>query len=190
MVTCMVFFGCGTKEETLFENEKESVENSEETSEKIMEDSEQEYDYPFCVYVCGQVKYPGVYELPQGSRICDAIEAAGGFTDSASMDYWNQAETITDGEMIYVPTVDEALERSTLSNEPSETSEVDDGKININTASKELLTSISGIGNSRAESIIKYRDQNGFFDTIDEIKNVSGIGDSIFESIKDYISVN
>ena len=132
-----------------------------------------------------------VYQLPEGARICDVIEKAGGFTEDASVDYLNQAQTVNDGEMIYVPTEEEAYVRSDeyLQGERGGAS-ADDGKININTATKEQLTSISGIGDGRAESIIKYRSEHGKFATIEDIKNVSGIGDSIFENIKDYITVN
>lgn len=143
----------------------------------------------YCIYICGQVAVPGVYYMQPGARVCDAIEKAGGLCDGASESFWNQAELIYDGQMIYVPTETEAAEgavsagqTSTISNESSQ--------VNINTADKDELMTLSGIGESKADSIIKYRTQNGSFNSIEDIKNVSGIGDAMFEKIKDDITVN
>ena len=191
MVSCMVFFGCGSKEKVFYTADTQTEQTSPETQVDEPDTQSDEAKYPYCVYICGAVNSPGVYQLPEGARICDVIEKAGGFTEDASVDYLNQAQTVNDGEMIYVPTEEEAYVRSDeyLQGERGGAS-ADDGKININTATKEQLTSISGIGDGRAESIIKYRSEHGKFVTIEDIKNVSGIGDSIFENIKDYITVN
>ena len=191
MVSCMVFFGCGSKEKVFYTADTQTEQISPETQVDEPDTQSEESKFPYCVYICGAVNSPGVYQLPEGARICDVIEKAGGFTEDASVDYLNQAQTVNDGEMIYVPTEEEAYVRSDeyLQGERGGAS-ADDGKININTATKEQLTSISGIGDGRAESIIKYRSEHGKFATIEDIKNVSGIGDSIFENIKDYITVN
>jgi len=143
------------------------------------------------VYVCGQVKAPGVYSLPEGCRIYDAFVAAGGLTEVAATDYWNQARLLVDGEMIYVPTLEEAKERQAgnLSTE-SYSPEIDDGKVNINTASKEELMMIPGIGEAKAVAIIAYRESNGPFSSLEELMQVEGIKDGVFSKMKDYIKIN
>ena len=143
-----------------------------------------------CVYVCGQVTAPGVYELPSDSRVCDAIEKAGGMLESASQDYWNLAETLQDGQMIYVPTKEEAGTEGRRSRE-SEAGSIgnDSGIININTASESQLMTLTGIGQSKAKSIIEYRTQNGKFSSVDELTNVTGIGEAILNKIRDQITV-
>lgn len=135
------------------------------------------------VYVCGQVVNPGVYTLPEGSRVCDVFELAGGFTEAAATDYWNQAKLLVDGEMIYVPTLEEAKNRQL------KTEEENDGKVNINTASQEELMTIPGIGASKAAAIISYRQENGPFSSIEELMNVAGIKDGVYSKMKDYIKI-
>lgn len=154
------------------------------------------------VYVCGEVKSPGVYELTAGMRICDAIEAAGGFTKQAGREYWNLAETLTDGQMLCVPTEEEAKKRHTTA-EGQQTSQEGNGRqtsggtgdpdgtlVNINTADAALLTSIPGIGQVRAEAVIAYRQEHGSFQSIEDIKKVSGIGDALFAKMKNHITVS
>lgn len=138
------------------------------------------------VYVSGAVKNPGVYELKEGSRIYEAIEAAGGMTDKAKKDYLNLAEPVSDGERIDVLTKKEYKEM---------TSEIKDNvnsedKVNINSATSEELQSLSGIGETKAVAIIKYREENGRFAAIEDIMNVSGIGDATFEQIKSSITID
>lgn len=154
------------------------------------------------VYVCGEVKSPGVYELTEGMRICDAIEAAGGFTKQAGREYWNLAEPLTDGQMLCVPTEAEAKKRQvTVAGQQSSwegngrqtsvtASDSDGTLVNINTADATLLTSIPGIGQVRAEAVIAYRQAHGNFQSIEDIKKVSGIGDALFEKMKNHITVS
>lgn len=148
------------------------------------------------VYVCGAVQSPGVYILQGVPRICDAIEAAGGFCENAAQDYWNMAEKLADGQMIYIPTEEEARERNwdvleQKASSENATDEADNssGKVNLNTASKEQLMTIPGIGESKADSIISYREKNGAFSNIEEVMNISGIKDGLFEKMKEYITV-
>lgn len=148
-------------------------ENTEENAENI-EDTE----YIF-VYVCGAVNREGVYELPNGSRVYQAIEVAGGLREDANAKVVNQAEILQDEECIYVPVIGEELQI---------TSE-EDGKVNINKASKEELMSLPGVGESRADSIIKYREDVGAFQSIEDIMQVSGIKEGLFEKLKDLITV-
>ena len=154
-----------------------------------------EYDLPAVVYVhiCGAVNDPGVYEMKPGDRIFNAVDAASGFTDEAATDYVNLAQEITDGMKITIPTEAEAeaMEEASAGSGtgPVGYSGSSDGRININTADVTALTSITGIGPTRAEAIIAYREQNGAFGSIEDIKNVSGIGDSTFNKMKDEITV-
>ena len=139
------------------------------------------------VYVCGQVVTPGVYELPEGSRVYDIFALAGGFTDVAATDYWNQARVLSDGEMIYVPSKEEVINHTFEGAESGRTNE--SNKVNINTASKEELMSLPGIGETKALAILAYRQENGPFSSIEEIKKVEGIKEAVFSKIKVYIEI-
>lgn len=190
IVVCIC--GCGSKTASFIESEENET-NEEMTVIETQQSSDVTEDggEVICVYVCGSIQNPGVYTLPQGSRICELFEIAGGFTDVAAEDYWNQARVLTDGEMIYVPTEEEAGERVIGANELSGTSTTyDDGKININTATKDELMTLPGIGESKAVAIISYRDSNGGFSSIEDVMNVEGIKDGVFAKIEDYIKVN
>ncbi|MFI3237990.1 MAG: helix-hairpin-helix domain-containing protein [Lachnospiraceae bacterium] len=136
------------------------------------------------VYVCGAVVSPGVYELLEGERKVQAIELAGGFLEEAAQEAINLAEEIEDGMQIVVPTVEE-LDVIRLEEEL-----VLSGLINLNTASKEQLCTLSGIGDAKATEILAYREQIGTFSSIEELKNISGIGDSVYDGIKDFIYVD
>lgn len=151
------------------------------------------------VYVCGFVNSPGMYSLDSGSRVADAIKLAGGMTKEADIDYINQAMPLSDGVKIYVPSKEETANLSAQNTNDGlsdvfpgsanlPVQEADD-KININTATKEQLMSLNGIGESRAQDIIDYREQNGGFSSIEDIKNVTGIKDAIFQKICDDIKV-
>ena len=144
-----------------------------------------------CVYVCGAVNNSGVYYLEAGSRVHEAVEMAGGLTEDAAEEYINLAQELEDGQQVYIPTLEEALEQglSVGSSASSSGTDSSDGLININTATSEQLQTLSGIGESKAAAIISYREENGDFGSIEDIKNVSGIGDSTYEKIKDYITV-
>lgn len=137
----------------------------------------------FFVHICGEVKNPGVYELPEGSRIFEAVEAAGGLTAQAAESSMNLAEKITDGMQIVI------LSREEMEMQESAARETASGLVNINTASREQLMTLPGIGESRADDIIRYREESGGFQTIEDIKKVSGIKDAAFQKIKDSITV-
>lgn len=155
------------------------------------------------VHVCGAVVSPGVYELNEGSRIIDAVNRADGLLITAASDYVNLAAVVSDGEKIWIPTVEEVKE---LAQNPNAFSGItaatgnasvrealqaaDTGKVNINTADKELLCTLPGIGDTRAESIIAYRENSGGFSCIEDIMKVSGIKENSFQKIKEYIVVN
>ena len=147
------------------------------------------------VYVCGEVCRPGVYELPENSRVYQALDAAGGLTEAADRKTINQAELLSDGEQITVYSVEETSApgfSGTAAGSPSGIQQPGSGnseKININTAGKEELMTLSGIGESRAEDIIRYREEHGKFSSVEDIQNVSGIGEKSFQKIKDQIEV-
>ena len=134
------------------------------------------------VYICGEVKENKVVTLLENSRVCDAIDAAGGLTTNADLEAINLASVLEDGEKIYIPKIGEEVTQK-------DTSSFSTGKININKASQTELETIPGIGPSTALKIINYRKENGKFSKIEDIKNVSGIGDGKYEQIKEYISV-
>lgn len=145
-----------------------------------------------CVHVCGAVGNPGVYRLPPDSRLYEAIEAAGGLREEADDTSLNQAATVADGQQIYVPTKEE-VESGTFggaSGGDTETvSEVSEGKININTAEKEQLMTLRGIGESKAAAIITYRETNGQFRSIEELMEIDGIKEGVFQKIRDRITI-
>lgn len=153
---------------------------------------------PIQVYVNGQVVIPNVYELPPGSRIGDAIEAAGGWTIEANTAVVNLAQPLVDGMQIYVPSQAEVTEAAVpVVSDPAPLARSSDGVdvtntgglVNINTANLEELDTLPGIGPSTAQKILDYRDENGRFNTIEELMNVSGIGEAKFGSVKDMITV-
>lgn len=136
------------------------------------------------VHVCGAVKKAGVYELKEGARICDAITAAGGFKKTANQTILNQAQVLSDGEQVVVP----LKEDKQISNE---TDKMPDGhttqKISINHATYEELMTLPGIGESKANSIIRYREENGSFQTLEDLKKIQGIKDGVYNKIVDCI---
>ena len=141
------------------------------------------------VFVCGQVASPGVYELPEGSRICQAIDAAGGMLDIASTDWVNQAETAEDGQKIYVPSTEEAETMPEGQTQETSSAEGTDGKVHLNAASREELMTLTGIGEKKADAIIRYRESNGGFQSVDELMQVEGIKEGTYNKIKDSIVI-
>jgi len=154
------------------------------------------------VHVCGAVKKPAVYSLPEGSRVCDAIAKAGGLTEDAADDYVNQARFLNDGERVYIHNKAELSDLSAsqyaagqpvnhTGNGPNGSDAQTGGQerlpVNINTAGISELTTLPGIGESRAESIIAYREAHGAFSKIEDIMKISGIKGAAYEKIKDRI---
>ena len=143
------------------------------------------------VYICGQVNFPDVYYLDEGTIIKDAISKAGGFTDEADIEVWNLAMEIQKGEKIYIPKVGEQIDKREISYDnrvgASEPSNKNHQLININSANNQELTSLPGIGPAIAQNIIDYRESKGDFKTLQDVTNVSRIGQATLEKIKDYI---
>ena len=159
------------------------------------------------VHVVGAVATPGLYELPAGSRLASAVQAAGGFTKKASQESVNLARTLEDGEQVNVPTKAEAKAAqqgnstaastasaasgsgTAASAASSQGSSSGAGLVNINTASSEELQTLSGIGEKTAQKIIEDREANGAFESVDDLTRVSGIGDKKLEAIRNSITV-
>lgn len=164
------------------DREKEKTEKNSEKQKEAMTEN-------ICyVHVCGAVKSPGVYELMPDSRLYEAIQMAGGLTGDAAGEALNQAERIEDGSRIYVPTKDEAGNGITESGDVAGNA-ADDGKVNINTAAKEQLMTLTGIGEAKAASIIRYREEHGGFQKIEDLMEVEGIKEGVFQKVKDQIKI-
>ncbi len=184
----------------IIELEPEEIEPSKpETAEGEISEENVEEPVDIFVHVCGQVQSPGVYELEAGSRVFEALEAAGGLTGEAAGEYLNQARILEDGQQVYVPTLTEAQEGTTLwqasAANPDTAGAADisggetSGKINLNQATKEELMTLTGIGEVKAAAIIKYREEHGSFGSIEELKEIDGIKDGVFQKIRDDITV-
>jgi len=151
------------------------------------------------IHVIGEVKKPGVIKLKEGSRIIDAINKCGGQTEEADLSKINLAYVLDDGSQVYIPRVKDDMQNTTIMKTEagnnvivSNVTQGDDEKsvkVNLNTATLEKLMTLPGVGESTAQKIIEYRNKNKKFKTVDEIKNVSGIGEAKFNSLKDYIYV-
>ncbi|MFU2157681.1 helix-hairpin-helix domain-containing protein [Caldisericum sp. AR60] len=160
------------------------VSNKEQTQTLDIQNTQELSPQKIKVYVTGEVKHPDVYELQENSIIKDAITLAGGVTENADLIAINLAKKLTDGEEVIVPAKENSTSNSTVSASNAKT-----GKININSATKEELMTLPGIGEVKANAIIDYRTKNGPFKSIHDIVNVSGIGEKTFEKIKDLITV-
>ncbi|MDE7051852.1 MAG: ComEA family DNA-binding protein [Lachnospiraceae bacterium] len=156
--------------------------NGQETEE---ENNKTDTTEEIAVYICGAVKHPGVYSLLSGQRICDAVQAAGGFKKSADRSAINLAKVLADGEQVVVLSKKQAASNNKNNNSQPQK---DGGLVNINTASKEELMSLPGIGESKADAVMDYR-LSCSFKSIEDIKNVTGIKDGVFNQIKDQITV-
>ena len=180
------------KEIIEFDYQNVIVQNKPMLDENIVE-SAMEKKY-IKIHITGQVKKSGIIELESGSRISDAIEKAGGITELANLDEVNLAYCLEDGQKLYIPSIEEKeIEYITEENGENiieETNVSNANKIvNINKADLEDLETIPGIGPLMAQKIINYRTENGEFKTVEDLKNVSGIGEKKFESMREYINV-
>ena len=165
---------------------KDSSSEKEVKKEEKEESAEQDL---ITVDVKGAVKSPGIYDLPVGSRVHDAVQKAGGLTDEADSKSLNLAQKISDEALVYVPTKgEEAASQQVASGTTPSTSK--DKKVNLNKASLEELKQVKGLGGKRAQDIIDHRETNGKFKSVDELKKVSGIGAKTIEKLKDYVTVD
>lgn len=171
--------------------------SSEAEDSSMMEETPESIIY---VDIGGEVCYPGVYEVAPGTRLFQVVEMAGGLKESAATYAINQAEQVSDGQKILIGSTDESSpyyigadtgNQNSVSSETGESVSMteDDVKVNINKATSEELQLIPGIGPSTAQKIIDYRQENGAFGKIEDLKNISGIGEKTFENMKDYIEI-
>ena len=167
--------------------------NNTNINNEQLENQEEENKETIVVHVSGAVNKEGIVELEADSRIADAIEKAGGLKADANMNEVNLAYKLEDGMKIYIPSNkdQEIQENNNISSivESNTINKKANSKININTATQEELDSLPGIGPSTALKIINYRKEHGKFSKVEELKNVSGIGDSKFAQLKDLITV-
>ena len=161
---------------------KDSSTEKEEKEEPVEQDL-------ITVDVKGAVKAPGIYDLPVGSRVNDAVQKAGGLTEQADSKSLNLAQKVSDEALVYVPTKgEEAASQQTASGTTSSRNK--EKKVNLNKASLEELKQVKGLGGKRAQDIIVHRETNGKFKSVDELKKVSGIGAKTIEKLKDYVTVD
>ena len=164
---------------------KDSTSEKEVKKEEKEESPEQDL---ITVDVKGAVKSPGIYDLPVGSRVHDAVQKAGGLTEQADSKSLNLAQKVSDETLVYVPTKGEEASQQSGSGATSSTSK--EKKVNLNKASLEELKQVKGLGGKRAQDIIDHRETNGKFKSVDELKKVSGIGAKTIEKLKDYVTVD
>lgn len=212
------FCGCSDSNEEVISIEKsaDTAESAQEPSATPMlaiNEAADEEVSKITVYVCGAVRSPDVYTLRMGERVNDAVHMAGGFADDAGYEYLNLAAKLSDGQKVYIPTrreIEEALaqgeaiygtEVNITTNSPGidtlketadsggNASDSGNGLVDINSATKETLMSLPGIGESKADKIIAYRQSNGGFSSIEDIMLVDGIKEGLFNKVKDRICV-
>lgn len=207
--------GCEKKETVLITNPQESEgyqekqvltelsqlpdqENIEGKSDEEHAEAGENETRLLLVHICGAVAKPGVYELNRDARFFHAVEAAGGFEHDADTEYLNMAQALSDGMKIYVPTKEESAAlyeekyayTDVSSLMKSESQETADERIDINKASKSELCNLPGIGEAKAQNIVAYREKIGKYHSIEEVMNVEGIKEALFEKIKDSIKVS
>lgn len=183
----LVFLACGTVKDTVGLEDlqsKSEYKNDEATAAKeemlVTQENTPETVY---VHICGEVISPGVYQVSAESRIYDVLLLAGGFTEDAAQEAVNLAEVVTDGMQVIIPSKEEwQEEKDALEKKRS-------GMVNLNTASLEELCTLPGVGESRAQDIIAYRVSHGEFKTIEEIMQVSGIKEGLYEKIQSKIYI-
>lgn len=170
----------------LFVSRSESKTDTDNVEGNIQEVEETSTENLFFVYVVGAVYKPGVVEVEEGTRLYQVIQKAGGALETADLSKINLASIIKDEQKIIVPYIENKEDKV---NDNSANVQASVRLVNINTASEAELQTLNGIGASTAKKIVDYRNQNGDFNTVEEIMNVSGIGQSKFDSIKNDITV-
>lgn len=169
--------------------EESSRESAESQPEAASEPEDSTPQAVLTVHVAGAVAAPGVYSVPEGSRVQDAVTAAGGFASDASSDAVNLARALVDGEQVFIPTAEQVQAGVVASPASSGQSSEHASLVNINTADASALETLSGVGPATAAAIISDREENGPFASIEDIQRVSGIGEKKYEAIKDAICV-
>jgi competence protein ComEA len=184
-ICMMLLTACKSEEQgVIYTNE--TVLSEPDTSLEAIVEIQTQYDV--YVQVNGEVKNPGVYQVRSDFRVFQVIDTAGGFTELADKEAVNMARPVQDEMVIYVPAQGEQLSERIDSLVGSEEAE-DKGKVNLNTASKERLMTLPGIGESKASAIITYREEQGGFTDLSQLKEINGIKDSTYEKLVDLITL-
>lgn len=171
---------------------EEKFQDDELTTENKNAETKPELPEKIMVDVKGQIKQPGVYQANTGERVIDIISRAGGLTDKADQGMVNFAERVEDEMIIYIPAKGEeglSSPASTGGNPAASIGSQKESKININKADETELQNLPGVGPAKAAAIVEYRNTSGPFKTVDDLKNISGIGDKTFEKLKDLIGI-
>ncbi len=193
-------------QDNMQKEQKKEIDNDShlENTKEIENIKEMTAEKTICAFVCGKVKNVGIYELFEGARLSDFISAAGGFSKQAAKEYLNLAQKAEDGQRIYIPSKKEAKRwkqkeendkiesessRKYLDEKLSKNVYSEKEKININTAKKEELMTLSGIGASKAEAILSYREEKGEFHTIEELMQIPGIKEGIYNKLCNDITI-
>ena len=213
-VLLLIIIGAITGGSIYYLNNKKEPQKEAVTLKKkeIKKEKEVEEVVLYQVDIKGEIRSPGIYQIKENSRVMDVINMAGGLTENANTTVINLSKKVSDEMVIIIYSNQEVedfkktkeletqVQSSCIQKEENAVKndaciEIDNyqdgqvlGKININTATLEQLTALPGVGESKAKSIIEYRNTNGNFNSIEDIKNVTGIGDSLFDKIKDYIT--
>ena len=185
----------------LEENQSETLGAQKQNATCMVLEESAEAEIQIAVHICGAVKQPGVYYLKESQRLYEGIQKAGGFLEEADQNYLNLAMMLEDGMKVIVPTKEEtsaiteeivAADEYLQKRDTVEKSKVGEQneKVDLNTADEALLCTLPGIGESRAKSIIAYREKHGLFQKIEDVMKVSGIKEAAYEKLKDYVTVS
>ena len=199
LLPVLIFVGCCTQDSILKRGQPEtgSLEEQQDTETVYNVESETQNEKPeqeekplqewIYVDVCGAVRNPGVYRIEAGSRVFQVLEQAGGCTEEASLETVNQADLLTDGQKIRIYTMEEAgqMEKKLQEEDP-----ILDDRVDINRAGKEELMTLTGVGETRAQAILAYRETHGSFSSVEELMQVEGIKEKTYEKLKDQIRIN
>ena len=199
LLPVLIFGGCGTQDSILKRGQPEtgSLEEQQDTETVYNVESETQDEKPeqeekplqewIYVDVCGAVRNPGVYRIEAGSRVFQVLEQAGGCTEEASLETVNQADLLTDGQKIRIYTKEEAgqMEKKLQEEDP-----LLDDRVDINRAGKEELMTLTGVGETRAQAILSYRETHVSFSSVEELMQVEGIKEKTYEKLKDQIRIN
>ena len=199
LLPVLIFVGCGTQDIILKRGQPEtgSLEEQQDTETVYNVESEAQNEKPeqeekplqkwIYVDVCGAVRNPGVYRIEAGSRVFQVLEQAGGCTEEASLETVNQADLLTDGQKIRIYTMEEAgqMEKKLQEEDP-----ILDDRVDINRAGKEELMTLTGVGETRAQAILAYRETHGSFSSVEELMQVEGKKEKTYEKLKDQIRIN
>lgn len=202
----LMLSGCGAEDTVFLERATEATEDGSAAVQTETKERQDQNPEPFYVYVCGAVKAPGVYRVDPGTRIFEAVALAGGITEDGSPESLNQALPVADGQMIRILTRAEEKAQEAAGEEHERAGGApdgvslglrsgeaaaagEDGLLDLNLASVSDLMALPGIGEAKAKSIVAYRSEHGAFSSKEELMNISGIKEGVYNRIRDYIKV-